>query len=391
MAYSIKAVSSIHDIGQASWDAAANPYLSDPDCGIPYDPFVSYHFLSALEESGSAAAASGWAPYHLVLDEDGETRGVVPMYLKSHSQGEYVFDYNWADAFERSGGSYYPKLQISVPFTPATGRRILTPHSEQSDEYTEHLISAVMQVAKKLDVSSVHVTFATKDQYDKMGELGFLQRTHQQFHWLNNGYECFEDFLAALSAKKRKNIRRERRGAIEHGVEIESLTGADIQEQHWDAFYQFYVDTGNRKWGSPYLTRAFFSLIGERMSEDVLLVMCKREGRYIAGAINFIGSDCLFGRNWGCIEDHPFLHFEVCYYQAIQFAIERGLKRVEAGAQGTHKLARGYLATHTYSAHWIVNESFSEAVSHFLEQERAYIDEEIDYMEEHSPFKKPDS
>jgi len=309
MAYSIKAVSSIHDIGQACWDAAANPYLSDPDCGIPYDPFVSYHFLSALEESGSAAAASGWAPYHLVLDEDGETRGVVPMYLKSHSQGEYVFDYNWADAFERSGGRYYPKLQISVPFTPATGRRILTPHAEKSDEYTEHLISGVMQVAKKLDVSSVHVTFATKDQYDKMGELGFLQRTHQQFHWLNNDYECFDDFLAALSAKKRKNIRRERRGAIENGVEIERLTGADIQEQHWDAFYQFYVDTGNRKWGSPYLTREFFSLIGERMSEDVLLVMCKRDGRYIAGAINFIGSDCLFGRNWGCTEHHPFLHF----------------------------------------------------------------------------------
>jgi predicted N-acyltransferase len=388
MAYSIKAVSSIRDIGQSCWDAAANPYLTDPDCGIPYDPFVSYNFLSALEESGSAFAASGWAPYHLVLDEDGETRGVVPMYLKSHSQGEYVFDYNWADAFERSGGRYYPKLQISVPFTPATGRRILTPHAEKSAEYAEHLISGVMQVAKKLDVSSVHVTFATKDQYDQMGELGFLQRTHQQFHWLNNGYECFDDFLGALSAKKRKNIRRERRGAIENGVEIECLTGADIQEQHWDAFYQFYVDTGNRKWGSPYLTREFFSLVGERMSEDVLLVMCKHDGRYIAGAINFIGSECLFGRNWGCIEHHPFLHFEVCYYQAIQFAIERGLKRVEAGAQGTHKLARGYLATHTYSAHWIVNESFSEAVNHFLQQERAYIDEEIDYMEEHSPFKK---
>ncbi|MFT7090650.1 MAG: putative N-acyltransferase [Candidatus Azotimanducaceae bacterium] len=391
MAYSIKAVSSISEIGQSCWDAAANPFLIDPDCGVPYDPFVSYHFLSALEESGSAAATTGWAPYHLMLEEDGETRGVVPMYLKSHSQGEYVFDYNWADAFERSGGRYYPKLQISVPFTPATGRRILTPHSEKRDEYAEHLISGVMQVAKQLEVSSVHVTFATKDQYDQMGKLGFLQRTHQQFHWLNNDYECFDDFLGALSSKKRKNIRRERRGAIEHGVEIERLTGADIQEQHWDAFYQFYVDTGNRKWGSPYLTREFFSLIGERMSEDLLLVMCKREGRYIAGAINFIGSDCLFGRNWGCLEHHPFLHFEVCYYQAIQFAIERGLKRVEAGAQGTHKLARGYLATHTYSAHWIVNESFSEAVGNFLQQERSYIDEEIDYMEEHSPFKKSDS
>jgi predicted N-acyltransferase len=223
-----------------------------------------------------------------------------------------------------------------------------------------------------------------------MGKLGFLQRTHQQFHWLNNDYETFEDFLAALSAKKRKNIRRERREATANGIEIERLTGSDIQEQHWDAFYRFYLDTGSRKWGSPYLTREFFSLVGETMADDILLILCKRDGRYVAGAINFIGSDCLFGRNWGCIEHHPFLHFEVCYYQAIEFAIERGLKRVEAGAQGSHKLARGYLATHTYSTHWIVNESFSEAVSHFLNQERAYIDEEIDYLEERSPFKKTD-
>jgi len=389
MDYSIRAVSSIREIGQSRWDFAANPYLTDPDCGIPFDPFVSYNFLSALEESGSAAAETGWAPYHLMLEDDeGKTLGIVPMYLKSHSQGEYVFDYNWADAFERAGGRYYPKLQISVPFTPATGRRILTARSDKQAEYEEHLISGVMQVAKKLEVSSVHATFLTEPQYDQMGQLGFLQRTHQQFHWLNDDYESFEDFLAALSAKKRKNIRRERRGAIENGIEIERLTGDTIGEHHWDAFYQFYVDTGNRKWGSPYLTREFFSMVGKSMSEDILLVMCKRDGRYVAGAINFIGSECLFGRNWGCVEHHPFLHFEVCYYQAIQFAIERGLKRVEAGAQGTHKLARGYLATHTYSAHWIVNESFSEAVRHFLDQERAHIDEEIDYMEEHSPFRK---
>jgi predicted N-acyltransferase len=389
MAYSIRAVSSIREIGQSRWDSVANPYLTDPDCGIPFDPFVSYHFLSALEQSGSAAAETGWAAYHLMLEDDaGTTLGIVPMYLKSHSQGEYVFDYNWADAFERAGGRYYPKLQISVPFTPATGRRILTAGSDQQGEYEEHLISGVMQVAKKLEVSSVHATFLTQPQYDQMGQLGFLQRTHQQFHWLNDGYECFDDFLAALSAKKRKNIRRERRGAIENGIEIERLTGDAIGEHHWDAFYQFYLDTGNRKWGSPYLTREFFSMVGKSMPEDILLVMCKRDGRYVAGAINFIGSECLFGRNWGCVEHHPFLHFEVCYYQAIQFAIERGLKRVEAGAQGTHKLARGYLATHTYSAHWIVNESFSEAVRHFLDQERTHIDEEIDYMEEHSPFRK---
>ena len=389
MAYSIQAVSRIGEIGQEHWDAIANPVLSDPNCGVPFDPFLSYAFLSALEESGSAAAETGWAPYHLLLkDEHDQPLGLVPMYLKSHSQGEYVFDYNWADAFERAGGRYYPKLQISIPFTPATGRRILTRPGEQSAELTEYLISGVMQVAEKLQVSSVHCTFATKTQYEQMGKLGFLQRTHQQFHWLNNDYQNFDDFLAALSSKKRKNIRRERRDALANGIEIEQLTGSEIEEQHWDAFYQFYIDTGNRKWGSPYLTRAFFSQVGETMADDILLVLCKRDGRYVAGAINFIGGECLFGRNWGCIEHHPFLHFEVCYYQAIEFAIERGLKRVEAGAQGSHKLARGYLATHTYSTHWIVNESFSEAVSHFLNQERAYIDEEIDYLEERSPFKK---
>ena len=389
MAYSIQAVSRIGEIGQQHWDAVANPWLSDHDCGIPYDPFLSYAFLSALEESGSAAADTGWAPYHLLLKDDAEQPlGVVPMYLKSHSQGEYVFDYNWADAFERAGGRYYPKLQISVPFTPATGRRILTRPGEQSDELTDYLISGVMQVAEKLKVSSVHCTFATKTQYEQMGKLGFLQRTHQQFHWVNDGYQTFDDFLAALSSKKRKNIRRERREALANDIEIERLTGTEIEEHHWDAFYQFYIDTGSRKWGTPYLTRQFFSLVGQTMAEDILLVLCKRDGRYVAGAINFIGSECLFGRNWGCIEHHPFLHFEVCYYQAIEFAIERGLKRVEAGAQGSHKLARGYLATHTYSTHWIVNESFSEAVSHFLNQERAYIDEEIDYLEERSPFKK---
>ncbi len=389
MTYTLKPVGTIGEVGQLDWDACANPYLKDKGCGIAYDPFVSYHFLNALEKSGSAAAKTGWAPYHLQLEhETSGICGVVPMYLKSHSQGGYVFDYNWADAFERSGGRYYPKLQISVPFTPATGRRVLTRTSGESREHEEMLISGVMQVAEKLKVSSVHVTFANKQQYEHMGEMGFLQRTHNQFHWLNNEYGCFDDFLAELSSKKRKNIRRERRIAVENGVEIQCLTGSQIKELHWDAFFQFYVDTGSRKWGTPYLTRQFFSLIGESMPEDILLVMCKRGGRYIAGAINFIGSECLFGRNWGCIEHHPLLHFEVCYYQAIQFAIERGLKRVEAGAQGQHKLARGYLPTHTYSAHWIVNKSFSEAVYNFLEQERQYIDEEIDYIEGHSPFRK---
>jgi hypothetical protein len=389
MTYTLKPVGSISEIGQSDWDACANPCVHDEGSGIPYDPFVSYHFLQALELSGSAVAETGWAPYHLQLEhEETGICGVVPMYLKNHSQGEYVFDYNWADAFERSGGRYYPKLQISVPFTPATGRRVLTKSDCKTREHEATLLAGIMQVAENLSVSSVHITFANKQQYEHMGELGFLQRTHNQFHWLNNNYNCFDDFLADLSSKKRKNIKRERRIAVENDVEVDCLTGADIKEHHWDAFFQFYIDTGSRKWGTPYLTRRFFSLIGESMSEDILLVMGRRGGRYIAGAINFIGGECLFGRNWGCVEHHPLLHFEVCYYQAIQFAIERGLNRVEAGAQGQHKLARGYLPTHTYSAHWIVNQSFREAVNSFLEQERQYIDEEIDYIEGHSPFRK---
>ena len=389
--YTVKAVGSIKEVGQRHWDACANPYgrLGLGVTPTPFDPFVSFAFLNALEESGSAVAETGWAPYHLSLEDDRQIPlGVVPMYLKNHSQGEYVFDYNWADAFERSGGRYYPKLQVSVPFTPATGRRVLVAAHKDTEEMEQYLLSGIMQVAEKMAVSSVHVTFATKSQYERMGDLGFLQRTHKQFHWVNNSYSDFDDFLAQLSSKKRKNIKRERRIALESGVEIECLTGQDIKEHHWDAFYRFYLDTSSRKWGSPYLTRKFFSLVGQSMPEDILLIMCRRRDRYVAGAINFIGGDCLFGRNWGCLEHHPLLHFEVCYYQAIQFAIERGLNRVEAGAQGPHKLARGYLPTHTYSAHWIVNKSFKDAVYRFLEQERAYVDEEIDYMEEHSPFRQ---
>ena len=312
------------------------------------------------------------------------------MYLKNHSQGEYVFDYSWADAFERAGGRYYPKLQCSVPFTPATGRRLLTRPDIDDPDLEKYLLSGMMQVAEKMDVSSVHVTFADKAQWQLMGGMGFLQRTHNQFHWQNDGYGSFDDFLSALSSKKRKNIRRERRESVAAGVEIEQLTGDRIREEHWDAFYRFYTDTGNRKWGTPYLTREFFSIIGQTMPDDVLLIMCRRDDQYIAGATNFIGGDCLFGRNWGCVEHHPFLHFEVCYYQAIQFAIERGLQRVEAGAQGQHKLARGYMPTHTYSAHWIANDSFRDAVDNFLSDERRYVDEEIDYIAEHGPFRRTD-
>jgi predicted N-acyltransferase len=379
--YTIKASARISEIGRDAWDACANPG-SDTR---PFDPFLSYAFLHALEESESSVPATGWAPYHLSLEGD-ESRvlGVVPLYLKSHSQGEYVFDYSWADAFERAGGRYYPKLQCSIPFTPATGRRLLTADSQ----YEEYLAAGIMEVAQNMEVSSVHVTFAETGQWDRLGKMGFLQRTDKQFHWHNKNYESFEDFLSQLSSKKRKNIRKERREALRNGITIELLSGAEITEEHWDAFYRFYVDTGSRKWGSPYLTRQFFSLIGASMPEDILLIMCKRDDRYIAGAINFVGGECLFGRNWGCVEDHPFLHFEVCYYQAIEYAIDHGLLRVEAGAQGPHKLARGYLPSMTHSAHWIVNASLRDAIDNYLQQENQYVQEEIEMIGEHSPFKK---
>ena len=382
MSYTLRAVSAIDEIGAGAWDACANPE------GVAFDPFLSFAFLDALEKSGSATNGTGWAPYHLALeDEAGTVKGVAPLYLKGHSQGEYIFDYAWADAYERAGGRYYPKLLCAIPFTPATGRRLLTPDVELEDV----LLSGMMQFAEKMDISSVHINFTEEAEWRRMGEKGMLHRTHKQFHWENHGYSCFDEFLAALSSKKRKNIRRERRGALENDIRIELLTGSDLREEHWDSFYRFYMDTGSRKWGSPYLTREFFSIIGETMPENVLLVMCRRAGRYVAGAINFIGSECLFGRNWGCIEDHPFLHFETCYYQAIDFAIDRGLKRVEAGAQGDHKLARGYMPKHTYSAHWIPNASFRNAVDNFLDEERDYIDREISYIEEHSPFRQPDN
>ena len=372
---------SISDISPDLWDSCANPPGKNP-----YNPFLRHAFLKALEDSGSASAETGWQPFHLALEDGDKLLGVVPMYMKGHSQGEYVFDYAWADAWHRAGHNYYPKLQSSVPFTPATGRRLLV--AEDAPEDTEELLlGACMQVADQTEVSSVHFTFMPEKQWQHAGRLGYLRRMDQQFHWQNNGYNSFEDFLAALSSKKRKNIRRERRDATANGIKIHRLTGNDLQEEHWDAFYRFYEDTGARKWGSPYITRQFFSLIGDWTSEDVLLILCEREGRYIAGAINFIGSDCLYGRNWGCLEDHPFLHFETCYYQAIEFAIENGLSRVEAGAQGAHKVARGYLPQATYSAHFVRDPQFRSAVAKYLDEERAYVRDDINHLRAHSPFK----
>jgi predicted N-acyltransferase len=372
----------VEDIGRISredWNACAQPD------GAPHNPFLRHEFLHALETSRSACAKTGWRPCHVLLEDGGTCVGVVPMYLKSHSQGEYVFDHNWADAWHRAGGRYYPKLQISVPFTPATGRRFLARNDDPRT--VAELLDACIQVATQLEVSSLHATFVTEAEWSGAPAGGYLQRMDRQFHWYNRGYGCFEDFLGDLAAKKRKNLKRERRDALANGIEIEWVTGSDLREAHWDAFFKFYLDTGSRKWGSPYLTREFFSRIGESMPEDVLLILCKRAGRYVAGALNFIGGDTLFGRNWGCIEDHPFLHFEACYYQAIDFAIARGLARVEAGAQGGHKIARGYRAAPTYSIHWIADPRFRAAIADYLEAERRHVAQEIAYVEEHGPFR----
>lgn len=382
-ASAVRVVESLADISADEWDACANP-----GGNLPYQPFLRHAFLLALETSGSATADTGWQPAHLELGgatTDAPARGVVPMYLKSHSQGEYVFDHAWADAWRRAGGRYYPKLQICVPFTPAPGRRFLA--RENDDATRLALANAAVEVARDNGIATVHATFVSEQEWSLLPRAGYLQRMDQQFHWHNPGYRGFDDFLAELASKKRKNLKRERRDALANGIEIEWVTGSDLREHHWDAFYQFYLDTGSRKWGSPYLTREFFSRVSAAMPEDILLILCKRAGRYIAGALNFIGSDTLYGRNWGCIEDHPFLHFETCYYQAIDFAIARGLRRVEAGAQGGHKVVRGYLPEPTYSMHWIGHDGFRDAVSRYLDDERAYVTRDIAAIEAAGPFR----
>ena len=379
---SARLLQGIKAIAPATWDALANPP------GARINPFVSHAFLSALEESGSATARTGWQPAHIVVEQAGVAIAAAPMYVKSHSYGEYVFDHGWAEAFERAGGEYYPKLQVTVPFTPATGPRLLTGGNAAAREPLAH---AMMAFAQKIGVSSLHITFAPAEEAEALAPLGFLQRHDQQFHWTNEGYAKFDDFLAALSSIKRKNLRRERAQALCQGIEVEWLTGSDLKEHHWDAFFAFYMDTGSRKWGSPYLTRKFFSLAGQSMADRILLVMAKRNGRYIAGALNFIGSDTLYGRNWGALEHHPFLHFELCYYQAIDFAIAKGLKVVEAGAQGAHKLARGYLPVRTHSAHWIAHAGLRDAVARYLKEERRAVGEEIETLAEHSPFKNTEA
>lgn len=370
----VKIAGSLAPVDARAWDACATgPQAAalgvDPAC-----PFVTHAFLSALESSGCVGQGTGWGPAHiLVEDAEGTLLAAAPTYLKTHSQGEYVFDHGWADAYERAGGRYYPKLQVSVPFTPATGPRLLVRPGPRAEEAERLLIAGLQALRAKTGASSIHATFLPKPQWERLGAAGWLQRVDQQFHWLNDAYPSFEAFLETLASRKRKTIRRERRDALAPGIEIDWVRGAEITQAHWDAFYDFYMDTGARKWGRPYLNRAFFSLVGELLGERVLLILARRAGRHIAGAINFIGDETLYGRNWGCVEDHPFLHFEVCYYQAIDFAIAHGLKRVEAGAQGEHKLLRGYRPVETYSAHEIADPGLRRAVADYLERERAYV------------------
>jgi len=379
----VKVCRRISEVGREAWDAcAANPAYAG-------NPFLRFDFLHALEDANCAVERTGWGPQHLVVeDEQGRVAAVMPLYLKSHSQGEYIFDHAWADAYERAGGRYYPKLLSAIPFTPVTGARLLVRPDVEPEEGWRYLTGGALALCEQYAASSVSVNFPTEAEWRWMGEQGLGRREGQQYHWENAGYATFEDFLGALSSGRRKTIRRERRDA-QAAVEIEALTGADLKEEHWDAFFAFYMDTGSRKWGRPYLTRRFFSLLGERLADRVLLIMARRDGRWIAGALNLIGDDALFGRHWGCVDDVPFLHFELCYYQAIEWAIVHGLPRVEAGAQGQHKIARGYLPKPVYSTHYIADPALRGPVEDFLRRERASVEADIEWLaEEYSPFRK---
>jgi len=374
----VKVHTSIAEIPAAAWDA----------CAGEENPSVSHAFLNALEESGSTTTRTGWTPQHLTLAGPGSsTIGVVPLYAKTHSYGEYIFDYGWADAFERAGGRYYPKLLSASPFTPVPGPRLMA-HAGAPPETRAHLIAAMIELAKRRRISSLHVNFPESTDLEALTEAGFLQRLGQQFHWTNDGFRDFDDFLAALNSRKRKAVKKERREALAPGLKIDVLTGADLKPCHWDAFYEFYLATSDRKWGSAYLNRRFFALIGERMPEKIVLIMARHGANYVAGAFNLLGTKTIYGRNWGSYGDYKFLHFECCYYQAIEFAIAHGLKRVEAGAQGPHKIQRGYLPVPTYSAHWIPDSGFRRAVAQFLAREREMVTKKIEHLaDNYSPFR----
>jgi predicted N-acyltransferase len=407
----IRIAQSLAEVPAAAWDACAggNDNASASEAIAPAvkvthedslsaklstreqvgNPFISHDFLSSLEASFSVGPRTGWQPRHLLAESaNGTLLGAAPCYVKSHSHGEYVFDQGWAEAFERAGGDYYPKLQVAVPFTPVTGPRLLARPGPLAQAVRGALADALVEITTASELSSAHVTFLTEPEWRALGERGFLQRNDQQFHWENAGYASFDDFLGRLASRKRKTIRRERKQALEPGIEVAWLTGSELTEAVWDAFFAFYMDTGSRKWGRPYLTREFFSIVGEKMRDRILLVMAKRAGRWIAGAINFLGVDTVYGRNWGAIEHHPFLHFELCYYQAIEYAITHRLARVEAGAQGEHKLARGYMPMTTYSAHFIANPALRRAVAEYLARERAYVRAAGEELAAAAPFRK---
>ncbi|MBI1208875.1 MAG: GNAT family N-acetyltransferase [Azospirillum sp.] len=376
-AVTVRLLQGLGEIAAAEWDA----------CAGTANPFVSHAFLSTLEHSGTVSGRTGWLPVHLVAEAPGgRIDGAVPMYLKSHSFGEYVFDHAWADAYQQAGGDYYPKLQIAVPFTPVPGPRLLV-RPDADPATAASLIRAIELVGRQQSVSSAHVTFPDPAAWHRLGEAGWLLRSGHQYHWHNQGYRSFDDFLAALSSRKRKAIRKERRAVADSGVAIEVLTGAALRPEHWDAFYRFYIDTGSRKWGRPYLNRGFFHRLGAVLAERVVLVMAARNGRWIAGALNLLGQDALYGRHWGAVEDVPFLHFETCYYRAIEFAITHGLARVEAGAQGEHKLQRGYLPVPTYSAHWIRDAGFRRVLDHHLRREREMVGHTVAALGEATPYR----
>jgi predicted N-acyltransferase len=374
----IQVASRIAELPAAEWDA----------CAGEHNPFVRHAFLSALEDSGSTTAETGWLPQHLAMsDRDGRLIGCAPLYLKSHSYGEYVFDWGWADAYERAGGRYYPQLQCSVPFTPVTGPRLLVRPGAAREAVPGALIAGMVELAERHGVSSLHVTFPEKPEWQALGAAGFLRRSGLQYHWVNRGHESFEAFLATLTSRKRKAIRKERRKVAECGVVLRRLTGAAIEPRHWDAFYRFYLSTADRKWGRPYLNREFFARLGDSLAERIVLVLAEQDGTPVAGALNLIGGGALYGRNWGSIGHYRFLHFEACYYQAIEHAIAHGLETVEAGAQGEHKIQRGYLPVETYSAHWIRDGGFREAVAQFLQREQVMLGHEKAALEELNPFR----
>ncbi len=380
--FKARIITSLSEVSETAWDQVANP------SGERYDPFLSWAFLEALESTGAAQPETGWSPCHVLIEGPGETLlAAMPLYAKTNSQGEFVFDHSWADAYERAGGQYFPKLLSAVPFTPVTGRRCLVPEGPDRVRLQNALVSAAIQVAAQNDFSSLHINFISDATADQLGEFGLLIRTDQQFHWQNDGYEDFDGFLAALSSAKRKNLRKERAKA-QAGLSFKHLTGSAIEAHHWDAFFDFYMDTGARKWGYPYLNRETFTVLGDRLADKILLILAYEDETPIAGALNLIGSDTLYGRYWGCTDPRPFLHFETCYYQAIDFAIANGLATVEAGAQGGHKLARGYAPVTTRSAHWIAHKGLREAIDHYLERERSAVEHESAFLQKRTPFKK---